>query len=105
MESLEAAAAFINHTLIEIGEKNLYTFFVVYNCNNSRKIFPNMLKGLDDSETWTKLMSLKSHEVQVYQMKGPKQKFMGFDQFIAFMNEEGVSSCYSIQLHLKEKYL
>ena len=105
MENLETAAAFINHTLVEIGEKNLYTFLVVYNNNNSRNLTPGNLKGLDDNEIWMKLTGLKSHEVKIYQMKGPKQKYQPFEEFITQMNEDGVGGCYAIQLHLKEKFL
>lgn len=105
MENLEMTAAFINHTLVEIGETNLYTLLVVYSCNNSRQIYPSTLKGLDDSEAWVKLMGLKNHEVRVFQMKGPKMRFMDFSQFIIQMNEDGMGGYYAIELHLKEKYL
>lgn len=105
MENLEATAAFINHTLIEIGERNLYTLLVVYQTDNSRKIYPNTLKGMDDGEAWGKLMGLKNHEVRVFQMKGPKKKFMSFSEFITQMNDDGMNGYYAVQLHLKEKFL
>lgn len=105
IDNLESTAAFINQTLEEIGENNLYSLLVIYNMNNSRKITPSILKGLDDAEIWVKLMGLKNYEMNVFQMKGPKMKFMDFSQFIAQMNEDGMSGQYAVQLHLKEKYL
>lgn len=105
MENLEMTSAFINHTLIEIGERNLYKLLVVYSCNNSRKLFPSSFKEMNDAEAWEKLNGLKQHEVKVFQMKGPKQMFRGFDSFVEQMNEDGLNGCYAIQLHLKEKYL